>query len=96
MQKSDHSGLNDIPIEGLPDVDGIPAVNANGERRGLLAFKIIDSGDDPSGSVLPTLTFEFVDPSPYVGCFVQNPVDCNMPPPPDSSGGSIAVRGLGM
>jgi len=38
-------------------------VNALGERRGLLAFKIIAVGDDPSGTELPSLTIEIVDPS---------------------------------
>jgi len=38
-------------------------VNALGERRGLLAFKIKAVGDDPSGSKLPNLTIEIVDPS---------------------------------
>ena len=35
-----------------------------GERRGLVAFKIIGVGQDPdgSGAVLPNLIFEIVDP----------------------------------
>ncbi len=41
-------------------------VNALGERRGLLAFKIMAVGEDPDGpggSVLPNLIIEIVDPS---------------------------------
>ncbi len=38
-------------------------VNALGERRGLLAFKILAVGPDPSGSDLPNLTIEIADPS---------------------------------
>ena len=55
--KSDVSALN--------PVSGAPAVNALGERRGLLAFKIIAVGGDidGSGSVLPHLVIEVVDPS---------------------------------
>ena len=46
---------------------GIPQVNAKGLRRGLLAFKIIAVGDDidGSGSVLPELQIEVVDPSTF-------------------------------
>ena len=49
-----------------------PAVNALGERRGLVAFRIIgvqgnvgndDDDDDDSSSVLPKLIIEIVDPS---------------------------------
>jgi hypothetical protein len=39
-----------------------PGVNAKGERRGLVAFKIIDLGVDPPGSYLPHLIIEIVDP----------------------------------
>lgn len=56
--KSDVSALN--------PVDGVPAVNALGWRRGLLAYKIIEVGDDPdgpSGSKLPNLRIEIVDPA---------------------------------
>jgi len=41
-------------------------VNALGERRGLLAFKIMAVGEDPDGpggSVLPNLIIEIADPS---------------------------------
>ena len=42
-----------------------PGVNALGERRGLVAFKIIAVGSDPDGAgpVLPNLVVEIVDPS---------------------------------
>ena len=58
VTKSDTSVLN--------PVNGVPAVNALGLRRGLLAFKIIGVGadpDGPGGSVLPNLIIEVVDPS---------------------------------
>lgn len=56
VYKSDISALN--------DVDGIPAVNALGLRRGLLAFKIIAVGADPDGggSKLPNLVIQICDP----------------------------------
>jgi hypothetical protein len=58
--KSDTSAIN-------PVSDGnngtIPAVNALGLRRGLLAFKIIGVGADPPGSVLPYITILVVDGS---------------------------------
>ena len=56
--KSDVSALN--------PQNGVPAVNALGIRRGLLAFKIIAVGadpDGPAGSVLPNLVIVVVDPS---------------------------------
>ena len=42
-----------------------PGVNALGERRGLIAFKILAVGQDPdgAGSYLPNLVIEIVDPS---------------------------------
>ena len=52
-------------VNALNPVDGSPTVNALGLRRGLLAFKIIAVGadpDGPSGSVLPNLVIEIVDP----------------------------------
>ena len=54
--KSDISELNPLPD---------PQVNALGWRRGLIAFKIIGVGSDPdgSGSVLPNLIIEVVDPA---------------------------------
>jgi hypothetical protein len=44
--------------------DTDPGVNALGERRGLVAFKIIGVGSDPDGdgSVLPNLIIEIIDP----------------------------------
>ena len=42
---------------------GSNEVNAKGERRGLLAFKILAVGPDPGGSELPSLTIEIADPS---------------------------------
>ena len=39
-----------------------PGVNAKGERRGLVAFKIIGVTADPPGSVLPSLIIETVSP----------------------------------
>ena len=76
--KSDTGAVNGVPG---PDGD-IPAVNALGERRGLVHFKIIGVGEDPDGpgSSLPNLIFEFVDPSPYMGCFDGDPVTpCDNP-----------------
>jgi hypothetical protein len=60
VYKSDISELN--------PVYGIPAVNAKGERRGLMAFKIVEVLDDPdgSGSRLPNIRIEIcapIDPS---------------------------------
>ena len=43
--------------------DTEPGVNALGERRGLVAFKIIGIGVDPPGSVLPTVIIEIVSPA---------------------------------
>ncbi len=42
--------------------DTVPGVNALGERRGLVAFKIIAVGADPPGSDLPSVTIEIVSP----------------------------------
>ncbi len=78
--KSDTGAVNDVPGPGgEPD---IPAVNALGWRRGLVHFKIIGVGADPDGpgSELPNLIFEFVDPSPYLGCFDGDPLTaCDNP-----------------
>ena len=54
---------SDISVLGS-DTIAYP-VNALGWRRGLIAFKIIGVGADPdgSGSVLPNLILEIVDPS---------------------------------
>ncbi len=45
--------------------DTDPGVNALGERRGLVAFKILGIGSDPdgSGSGLPNIIVQIVDPS---------------------------------
>ena len=53
-------------VNALDPVSGSPAVNALGERRGLVAFNIIAVGadpDGPEGSVLPNLRIKIVDPS---------------------------------
>ncbi|MEE8124234.1 MAG: TadG family pilus assembly protein [Nitrospirales bacterium] len=50
---------SDVSVLGEPE-DNI--VNAKGERRGLLAFKILDTPPDPKG-YLPNLRIEIVDPS---------------------------------
>ena len=55
---------SDVSDLGL--VGGVPAVNATGERRGLVAFKIVGVGSDPDGpggSKLPNLIVELVDPA---------------------------------
>jgi Flp pilus assembly protein TadG len=46
---------------------GVPQINAKGLRRGLIAFKIINVGVDidGTGSVLPELVIEVVDPSSF-------------------------------
>jgi Flp pilus assembly protein TadG len=51
-------------ISTLNMANGVPQVNALGERRGLLAFKIMCLGQDVdgSGSVLPMLVIRTVDP----------------------------------
>ena len=58
VYKSDASTLN--PVSGSTH-----AVNAKGERRGLFAYKIIGVGADPdgSGSKLPNLIIEVVNPA---------------------------------
>jgi hypothetical protein len=55
-------------VNRLNDVKGVPAVNALGWRRGLLAFRINAILPDPdgNGSVLPGLTIEICDPAPYL------------------------------
>jgi len=52
-------------VSTLDMQSGVPQVNAKGLRRGLIAFKIIAVGVDPdgSGSILPELVVEIVDPS---------------------------------
>lgn len=52
-------------VNELNPVASIPAVNALGERRGLLAFKVLAVGNDPDGvrgSVLPYLVIEVCPP----------------------------------
>lgn len=58
IYKSDVSALNPLP-------GGVPAVNAKGYRRGLLAFRIDAVGQDPdgSGSQLPNLIITICDPT---------------------------------
>ncbi len=57
VYKSDISALN--------PVGGVPAVNALGWRRGLVAFRVLAVGADPdgAGSQLPNLVIEIVDPA---------------------------------
>lgn len=64
--KGDVNSLNPVYPQNIPTQHGVPAVNALGLRRGLLAFKIIAVGSDPdgpSGSGLPFLIIEIVDPA---------------------------------
>ncbi len=64
IYNSDLSNLNPVPSPLW--AEGVPAVNALGMRRGLLAFKVVGVGldpDGPGGSVLPNLIIEIVDPS---------------------------------
>ena len=63
---------------------GGPQVNAKGLRRGLIAFKIIAVGNDidGSGSVLPELVLEIVDPA------TVNPNDIK---PDGTQGGKIML-----
>ena len=50
LYKSDISGLEGIKmIETDPTVYGSPAANLQGEKRGLVAFKIISSRNNPDG-----------------------------------------------
>jgi hypothetical protein len=50
-------------VERTASKYGSPAANVQGERRGLLAFKILSARDNPKGgSYLPLLTIEIVDP----------------------------------
>jgi hypothetical protein len=47
-----------------PSKYGSPASNLQGERRGLLAFKIVSARSNPKGgSYLPLITIEVVDPA---------------------------------
>ena len=52
-------------MSALTPVGGVPAVNALGDRRGLVAFRVIGVGvdpDGPGGSVLPNLVIGIVNP----------------------------------
>lgn len=51
-------------VNELDPVDGVPAVNALGERRGLVAFKILGADD---GVYLPDLWIEICDPEAILG-----------------------------
>lgn len=47
-----------------PSKYGAPAANLQGERRGLIAFKIISARPNPAGgSYLPLVTIEILDPN---------------------------------
>ena len=52
-------------VSTLAKDGNVPQVNAKGLRRGLIAFKIIAVGTDidGSGSVLPEIVIEIVDPA---------------------------------
>ncbi len=58
------SPVYESDVSELNPVEGAPAVNALGLRRGLLAFKILAVGADPdgAGSVLPNLVIQVCDP----------------------------------
>ena len=73
--------VNDI--NELNPVNGVPAANALGLRRGLLAFKVMAVGYDPDGegSVLPNLIIEIVDPRTIDIDFAQ----------PDLGGGGVGL-----
>jgi hypothetical protein len=50
-----------------PSKYGSPTANLQGERRGLVAFRILSARPNPAGgSYLPLLTIEIVDPSEIV------------------------------
>ena len=55
---------NDVSMTELdPSKYGAPAGNLQGERRGLVAFKILSARLNPDGgSYLPLLTIEIIDP----------------------------------
>lgn len=60
--------INDVSTLGpVPHPQsGTPAINALGQRRGLLAFKVLGIGadpDGPGGSLLPNLIIEIVNPA---------------------------------
>ena len=57
--------VQNVLTAALNQSGGVPQVNTKGLRQGLLAYKIIAVGDDidGSGSVLPELIIEIVDPA---------------------------------
>ncbi len=59
------SPVNESDISTLNMNNGVPQINDKGLRRGLIAFKIIAVGEDidGSGSILPELVIEIVDPA---------------------------------
>ncbi len=61
----DYDQVHVSPIYKSDVSDTEPGVNALGERRGLVAFKILGVGADPDGggSVLPNLIIEIVSPA---------------------------------
>lgn len=66
VYESDVSALTPVYPQDIPTEHGVPAVNALGMRRGLVAFKIIGVGTDPDGpegSLLPNLIIEILDPA---------------------------------
>ncbi len=75
------SDLSTLNMEG-----GVPQINAQGLRRGWIAFKIIAVGNDidGGGSVLPELVLEIVDPSTIS-------IDDIKPPQQQQSGGRIRL-----
>lgn len=62
-------------ISTLNKAGNVPQVNAKGLRRGLLAYKIIEVGQDidGNGTVLPELVIEVVDPSTISLGDIDNP-----------------------
>lgn len=56
------SPLYKSDVSDLGLVGGVPAVNALGERRGLVAFVVVGVGSDPPGSVLPHLIVQLAPP----------------------------------
>lgn len=76
-------------VNRLNPVNGVPAVNALGLRRGLLAFSIEAIGVDPDGdshngggSVLPNIFIKVCDPTPFdpdEDAVVQLPYAPNLP-----------------
>ena len=59
------SPIFESDISTLEKKNGVGQINAKGQRRGLLAFKIMEVGPDKDsgGSLLPELVIEIVDPA---------------------------------